>query len=117
MNFDYDDYIGGVKLAIISQVSAKLVSSLISYLPFLGWGPLAPVLGLLAKRLMEFIVNKTELSIFLAYVDMRVDDQASDFNEAVVINLQAQKNGSKEEQIRAEENLKNKFRDFIKLVS
>lgn len=88
---------------------------LLNTLPFLAWGPLTWIATQIVTKIISIALYETEMAAFLAYTDLRVARQGRDFVEAALANANIQKTGTPEEKARAEAELIEKLREFVKL--
>lgn len=87
---------------------------LITRIPFLSLGPVNSLLALFLTKLIGIILDQTELSLFIGYIDIRTNKQGNDFIQAAINNQKIQQSGSVEEKKKAEEELIEKFRLFAR---
>lgn len=109
------EYIEAVKSSFISLAKKQVMAQIFVALPFMSWGPLAPLAGMLVDWVLRKAVEGAETGIFFAYVDFRVAAQNKDFTEAAIANHRAQLNGTQEDKDAAEKKLVEAFDRFIKL--
>lgn len=67
------------------------------------------------KKLLTFLLNETELAAFFIYVDFRTSSQGRTYYDAIKDYKVAQETGSDKDKKRAETNLKNSFRELVRL--
>jgi hypothetical protein len=113
----HDEYVEVLKSTISKLVIKSATEIVFKKVAFLAWGPLGPLTSYLIEKLVGIIINETELAIFLKYTDFRISKQGKIFSEAAIKNSEAQKNGSEDEKKKAEEELINSFRAFVKLTN
>ena len=111
------EYVEAIKTSLVSLLKKSLFDALVLRLPFLAWGPIGPFVSLCLQKLCEIIVNETEVAIFCAYVDFRVNRQSDTFTAKALENFKMQKEGTDEQKRIAEKELIDSFRTFIKLTS
>jgi hypothetical protein len=109
-----DQYVEAVKASFVSIATKSAMSSLVAS-GFPAWA--LRIVEPLVSHIMKAISTKSEMLIFFQYIDWRVAGQKRDFEDAVALNIKAQASGNKEEIKRAEENLINAARNFIKLTN
>jgi len=112
---DYEKYSQIVRDAAHTVIKTALITKAVSLFPFLV--KLNKLLDLLAGKIATVIVDYTDMKVFFAYTDFRVNRQASSFMTASEIHHQLKEdpNATAEEKQRAEANLINSFRSFAKL--
>lgn len=113
----HSDYVDFLKSYLFKTITKKAFTVIITKLPFLAWGPLAPLLQLIIDKLVGIILDQTELAVFMKYIDIRTTLQGRDFYKAMEDNQLALKNGSDNDKKIAEQNLKDTFRAFVKLTN
>ena len=113
----HDQYVEMLKDFLMKRAVASATKYLVSKFTFLAWGPFGPLLEFVLKKVMKIFLEHTELAIFMKFTDFRVSRQGRAFSEAVERNYEAQKNGTPEEKEKAEQNLKDRFREFVKLTN
>lgn len=101
----HSEYVEVVKTLMITSLKNSLISIVIDALPFLATGPLNAVLIKLATVIAEKMADKIEMAVFFQYVDFRTDQQAQDFELAMVYNHHIQQSGTEEEKKDAEAKL------------
>lgn len=111
-----DEYVASVKSAFVTIGKDAVMKLLIQKVPFLSLPFLNPLASMLVGWILTQVVDATETGLFFLYIDMRVNTQAKDFEQAAYANRRAQLTGTPEEKRRAEENLKDTFRKFIRLT-
>ena len=111
------EYIEAIKKSAISTGKKVLISYLSKKLPFLFIPVVGPVVGLLIEKLVTILVTETEFGAFFLYIDFRVDAQGRAFSEAAIRNHKAQLSGDKNEIVKAEKELIERFRAFAILGS
>lgn len=112
-----DEYVDSVKRSFIAIGKDAVMKELLLKVPFLSLPVLNPFAALIVTWILTNIVNMTETGIFFLYIDMRVNSQAKEFEEAAYANRIAQMSGTPEEKKRAEHNLKVAFTKFIRLTN
>lgn len=114
---NHDEYVRFLKDTAISQAKKGVLKIIFSKLPFLTWGPLGSLVGLAVGKVLEIAVNQTEMGAFFYFTDLRVSRQGRDYQEALEENMEAQKNGTDQDKAKAEEKLKNSFRELVKITN
>jgi len=113
----YDEYVNSLKEHTRKTVTNSLVLIIIAKFPVLNSTPLKFVLNKLIEAIISLAVDQTELAAFFQYVDFRVDKQGRDFYKTLVENIQIRNTGSIYEIQQSENDVKNKFRDLVKLTN
>ena len=96
----------GTKL-LVKEVAARL--------PFLFVPILGPFTKIILEKIVVLLFTQTEFAIFFKYIDMRTDFQGREFSQAALANYQAQRTGTPEQKLAAEEKLIKKFTAFVVL--
>lgn len=112
-----DEYVEVIKNAFTTLAKQAAMRYLLSNLPFLAISWINPIASYFVGIVIEGIVVRGETAAFFLYIDMRVGQQAKDFEAAAYENYHAQQNGTPQEKKDAEANLKNKFRAFAVLTN
>lgn len=112
-----DAYVSVLKSAFITLGKDAVAAFLAKNVPFLVTGLLSPITAYIVGLVLEALVTQAETAAFFLYTDMRVNEQSRDFEKAAYANLAAQMSGTPEEKLRAEQNLKVTFRNFIHLAA
>lgn len=113
----HDQYVEMLKDFLRKKAVDSAFNFIVSKVAFFAWGPLGPILNFVLGKVLNVFLDHTELAVFMLYTDFRVSRQGRAFSEAAMKNYEVQKNGTEEEKKIAEENLKNAFRDFVKLTN
>lgn len=113
----YDDYVDSVKSYFVKTATKKALAYIVGKAAFLAWGPLGYLTKLVVEKVMLAIVDEGELLIFFKFIDFRTSKQGREFHDALVKNQETQKNGTSEEKQNAENNLKDTFRELVKLTN
>lgn len=106
------EYANNLKQAAISMGRKLVLEYIKSKIPFLGNIFFGPIVGFFIGKVLEIAFEKTELGLFFLFIDMRVGEQAKQFQAAVDKNSKAQTESEKKN---AEIDLINSFRAFVKL--
>ena len=75
------DYIDSIKSVFISMLTKAAIRVLVTRLPFLAWGPIAPVVAFVVEKIITKAAKEAEIGVYFAYVDMRVSSQGREFTE------------------------------------
>jgi putative Mn2+ efflux pump MntP len=117
-----DEYVELLKSTALSLGKREIMPLLLSQLPkalttgFLG-AVLSPVLGFIVGKVLEIAIRETEIGAFFLYIDLRTSAQGRDFEKTMQANLDAQKNGTPDQKAKAEKELKDAFKAFVKLTN
>lgn len=109
----HSEYISIVTSLAKSQLASGVVDYAIFKLPFLATGPGNALLLKLAESLAEYMVKKGEIALFFKYIDFRTDQQAKDFEAAMLYNHTIQIIGTPEEKADAEKQLTDALRSLV----
>tara|TARA_Y100000310_G_scaffold243676_1_gene248251 strand:- start:22114 stop:22461 length:348 start_codon:yes stop_codon:yes gene_type:complete len=112
-----DEYIDLLKDTLQKQLLKSVYSSLLSKVTWLTWGPLGPLTKKMLEIVISIIIRETELTTYLAFTDFRTSRQGRKFLEASIKNQEAQRSEDPNAKKEAEKNLKDAFRDLIKLTN
>lgn len=113
---NYERYSTIVTEAAYAVLKTTLETKLAALLPFLFAPPFNKVTQLLVGKLARFIVDESEMRIFFAYTDLRVNKEGRKFFEAAKNNVNV-RNGDYDEELKklTEKKLIDSARTFIKL--
>lgn len=78
---------------------------------------LTPVLGFIVGKVLDIAIQETEIGLFFLYIDLRTSVQGRDFEKTMQANLDAQKSGDPAKQAKAEKELKDAFKAFVKITN
>lgn len=112
-----DQWVNGIKNALVVTGVRSASAYLTAQLPFLKWPILNGVLEAVLTNMFEDIYSKPEMAAFFKYIDVRVTKQGKNFEKAVAEHLQAKLTGNKEKIKNAENELWLKFADLARLTS
>ena len=110
-----DEHVETLKEYLLKSLLSASTSFVFSKFSFLAWGPLGTLTEMVLKKFLVFLINETELAAFFAYTDFRTSAQGRRYYDAILDNQVAQQNGSENDKKRAETNLKNAFRELVRL--
>lgn len=98
------------------MLNTTLQTKLAALLPFLFIPPFNKVTDLLISKLSRFIVEESEMRVFFAYTDLRVNKEGRAFFKAAQNNINV-RNGDYDEETKklTERKLIDSARTFIKL--
>lgn len=102
-----EEYLKIVKETLIKTAKKSLMEAVIKRLPFLALPVLNPIFGAIAGKIIEIVINETELRVSYLYTDFRVNKEADEYIKMA--------NGYKDGTV-TEKDLIDSFRKFVKLV-
>lgn len=117
-----DEYVELLKSTALSIGKKQILPLLLKQLPaqltsgFLG-AILNPIFGFLVGKVLEIAIRETEIGAFFLYIDLRTSAQGRTFEEKMRTNVEKQKNGTPEEKAKAEKELVDAFKAFVKLTN
>lgn len=117
-----DEYVELLKSTALSLGKKEILPILLAQLPaklttgFLG-AILNPILGFVVGKVLEIAIRETEIGLFFLYIDLRTSTQGRNFEKYMRANLDAQRNGTPDQKAKAEKELKDAFKAFVKLTS
>lgn len=117
-----DEYVELLKSTALSLGKQKVLPLLLAQLPakmttgFFG-AILNPLFGLIVGKALEIAIRETEMGAFFLYIDLRTSAQGRAFEGAARKNIEAQLNGTPEQAAKAERELIENFRAFVKLTN
>lgn len=112
-----DEYVELIKSAFVTIAVKTVLAGAASVFPFLGSGFFAFIINAVMKKFFTWFALQTELQAFFLFIDTRVGQQGRDFEAAAYRNREAQTNGTKEEKIKAENDLWVTFKNLASLKS
>lgn len=110
---DRDQYVEFVKDSALDLGKRAVMKYLAARVPFLAGGFPGWVAGLIVGKILTVAIKETEMGIFFLYIDMRVDQQASEFDAAAI----AYHNAPPEEKHKYEKAYLDAFYKFASLKS
>ena len=110
---NYQEYVEAVKTTAIATAKKSLLTALLKKVPFLFWGPLAPLVNICVEKCIEILIRETEFGVFFLYTDFRVDRQGIDFAKVAMENHKIQQTGTEDEKRNSEKRLIDCFKQFI----
>lgn len=117
-----DQYVEQLKSTFLSLGKSQVLKLLLAQLPtslttgFVG-SLLNPIFGFLVGKILEIAIRETEIGAFFLFIDMRVKGQSKDFEAKMAAHIEAQKSGDPVRISKAEKELKDAFRAFIRLTN
>jgi hypothetical protein len=110
---NYQEYVEAVKSTALTTAKKTLISALVKKVPFLFWGPIAPLTAMAVEKGLELLFEQVEFAVYFKYTDLRVDKQGQVFAQVAMENYKVQKNGTEDEKKQSELRLINCFKNFI----
>lgn len=117
MSVSRDQYIEMLKQAFLAVGVDGLFKYLVAQIPFLGFALVAPQVKIILRFFIGKMLEHGETAAFFYYIDTRVGSQHDGFEKAALEYHRILETGTDEEKKRAEENLKLKFSEFVRLTS
>jgi 3-hydroxyacyl-CoA dehydrogenase len=111
------EYVTLMKETFITLGVKAVMMEMTSRAAFLAWPFFNPVATMLVKYIVTKLATTGETAAFFLYIDTRVGKQADAFEAAAIKNFLAQKSGSAQEKLDAENNLKRTFAEFVVLTN
>lgn len=117
-----DQYVEQLKSTFLALGKQQVLKLLLAQLParlttgFLG-SLLNPIFGFLVGKILEIAIREAEIGAFFLYIDMRVKGQGKDFEAKMGALIEAQKGGDLEKIAKAEKELRDAFKAFIKITN
>ncbi len=118
-----DAYVELLKSTALSMGKQAVLKLLIPQLPkwlvsgFVG-SIITPIIGFIVGKALEIAIRETEMGMFFLYIDLRTSAQGRAFAEAAQKNFESRKNNASPEEIaKAEKELTDAFRSFVKFTS
>ncbi len=111
----FEKYLESLKRETSKDISRSAVTYLIKKYAWMSFGPISMILNFVVTKLVDIIIYNTQLAVYFKYIDFRVDEQGQDFHNAIIKNMNAQENGTEQDRINAEKNLKAAFAHLVKL--
>jgi hypothetical protein len=102
-----EEYLEIIKETLLKAVKKSFMEAVIKRLPFLALPVINPILGAIVGKVLEILLNETELRVSYLYTDFRVNQEAKSYIEMA--------NGYKNGTVK-EKDLIDSFRKFVKLV-
>lgn len=112
-----DEYVAVIKQAFVTLGKKAAMEFIVAQLPFLGRGfglsVLNPIAGYFVGLAVQGIVEHTETAAFFLFIDMRGSSQGKAFEQSAYENYRAQRQGTPQEKLNAEANLKRDLRALV----
>jgi hypothetical protein len=112
----HSEYVSIVKSYGTNALKNVLIKWAVSKLPFLASGFWNVLLVKLAMSIAKEAAEEAEMRVFFLHVDFRTNEQAKDFELAMIQNHKAQKEGTEDEKIKAEQNLVKALNSLVHLA-
>ena len=101
----------------VQSSAVALKAQLVGLFPFIAIQPWAYVYDKFANWIINKLADGLELIAFFKYTDLRVTKQGNEYVEAKIKGLEAELSGDPQKILEAENEIKNKFRSFVKFTS
>lgn len=75
----YTIYVDAIFAFVLAQLKKGAVTYIISIIPFLAWGPLAPILSFVIGKIIDRGAVEGKIRVFFEKCDIRCSSQAIDF--------------------------------------
>jgi len=112
----YDEQVNLLKAYLLDKLLSASYSWVISQLSFLAWGPLGFLTKKALSALLDFIINQSELTAFLKFIDIRTSRQGREYHDAILDFQTAKGSHNAKDIASAERRLKEAFKSFIRLT-
>ncbi len=112
-----DEYVELIKSTALDLGQRFVMSYLVAKLPFLAWPIVNPIASFIVGYVLKIAIRETEFGLFYLYIDTRTNKQGVAFMEAAIRNRKAQESGTPEEKEKAEKELIDAFRAFVKFTN
>lgn len=111
----HSEYVEIVKSLGKDALKKALLSGAVKQLPFLALGPANILAVKFAEWLASLAAEEAEMRIFFEYVDFRTNEQAKDFEAAMIKNHTIQQIGTDEEKKISEAELLDALNKLVTL--
>lgn len=91
-----------------------LTAWLVSMVPFLATPPWSKALDIILEKILRKVADLLDKIAYFAYTDLRVTAQGKRYVNAKMNGYAIELNGTPEEKKRAEDEIKEAFKDFAK---
>jgi bacteriorhodopsin len=117
-----DQYAEMIKDAALDIGKKAVMQFLVSKASWLALSWVNPFVAWIVGKVLEIAIKQTEMGMFFMYIDLRTSAQGRAFQEAAINNRNTQdklRHGliSKEEAAKAEKELIDSFRSFVKFTT
>lgn len=112
-----DDYVKAIKSAFVSIGQTLAMSYITAHVPPLGLPVIRQIISWCIGKILEIMVNSTELGVYFVYTDFRTNEQGLAFIDVALKNRETQLTGSDEEKRASEQLLMQKFSEFVRVSS
>lgn len=109
------EYVDGIKSSFATIGKSFTITQLGVLLPFTQWPIIRIFVNGLIGKLWNSAADAAEFQVFMLYIDTRVGEQGTAFEKAAYKNREAQLNGTAQEKLDAEAELKSRAHDLISL--
>lgn len=112
-----DEYVDLIKSTALDLGSRFAMRYLIARFSFIALPIIGPIVEWAVGYILRIAIRETEMGAFFAFIDTRTNQQGVKFTDAAIRNRIAQTTGSAEDKIKAEQELIDSFRAFVKLTN
>lgn len=109
-----DEMVDKLSSAVIKMGTEQVLLYLTSSFPFFSLPLVSSLTGLVVGKIIEIVVQKTELSFYFMHVDSYTGQQATKFEQAAKAHDEAIQKGDPNEISKAEQDLIDAARNLIK---
>lgn len=71
--------ISGTRNLAIEKLKQRLIGKLVARLPFLGWGFISPITNIIVDVVMEEVIERLEVELFLLITTMKVERRVASY--------------------------------------
>lgn len=111
------DYVDGLKNTLLWLIPEQAFKFIVGKFAFLAWGPVGWLLKFFLEKITMVIIYKTDMAIFITFIDVRSSTQGRAFHDAIEENIRAQRDGTEEDKRAAKSLVIDRFRNFVKLTN
>jgi hypothetical protein len=111
-----EEYIESIKTAFVTISSKAVFSQLVAFSSAFSLPVIGPISFWIIQKVLTVAAIKSETQAFFYYVDIRTDEQASDFVQAAE-DYWRNKDGDPDKESASEAILLARFRDLAKFSS
>lgn len=79
-----DEYIGLLKSIVLKAGKKAVIEYVVSRFAFFSLPIINPLLGLVVGKILEILIDKTEVAAFFLYIDFRTSLQGREFEKAAL---------------------------------
>lgn len=107
-----DEYVASLKSTFLAVGVKQVMEFLISKSAFFGLSFINPIMAYIVSKVVTILIEKTDVAIFFLYIDMRVGEQAKNYETAALNNHYAQIGTDEELKKKTEADLIRTFTEF-----